>query len=903
MIAALRSSIGSLFGDLFGASATGSLDKDPTYRRLDGSRSGMDIADVNTRLASWLPYIEFDAADKLFGNRDSIGFCLEVLPQTGADKATADRLKGLFARLPTHATVQFHLFASPHVKDTLRNHANLRQADLDADAKADRMGRPARNDNVFRQMARRRYAHLNQGAFAPLVAGNGMLVRDFRLAISVTIPGSLDRPVDVDTLRDVRDGVRSTLLSARFPNESWAADELINWVGDQLNPNRMLGDRTLRAYDDQREIRDQCVDRDTHIDWSDPVMAVLRKMGGPSADAMEMRFLSLNGANSTPKRFGLWNTGGLIGDLFQDTLQVPCPFLITEGVYIPDQHSTKSGAVTEKLKADRDAKSEIAEFSPGMAGKKQDWDRALQAIEAGGKFVHTYHQVVLFARQGEGKRAENALRDVWAARGFELNLDTYTHRMALLSALPMTLSRPFFQDLRRLKRETKRVSGNAIHLAPLVAEPKGSRTPVLLGVGRRGQLIGLDFYDNTEGGKNVAIIGAVGSGKSTLLQEIAASYFGIGAKVRVFDRGRSFERLASRVGASFVRFGQEERICVNPFSLVSDPVLHDGELCGGINDDVAMLQPVLAKMASPLQPLDPTIYATLATVIKEEFDRLGRAMSVTDIQARYQQGRLYDDRPIDQRYYDLADMLAPFCKSGPYEALFEGPATLNFSNDFLIFELEDLSSNPHLRGVVQMILLYQITQEMLQERHRKKLFIMDEAKEALSGGGIGGIGDSVDDHAMSEFVEKLYLRVRKYNGSAITATQDVAHYHASSYGTSMFNQSDFIFMGRQSETSIAAAARNETFVIDDNLKRILVSLGGGGQGGHGNEAVGSFKEWYVHSPIFRGVMRLVINPSTLLLYSNRPEDNTPLDRRIAAGMSASQAVDDLLRERGVSEWA
>ena len=903
MIAALRSLIGSLFGDLFGASATGSLDKDPTYRRLDGSRSGMDIADVNTRLASWLPYIEFDAADKLFGNRDSIGFCLEVLPQTGADKATADRLKGLFARLPTHATVQFHLFASPHVKDTLRNHANLRQADLDADAKADRMGRPARNDNVFRQMARRRYAHLNQGAFAPLVAGNGMLVRDFRLAISVTIPGSLDRPVDVDTLRDVRDGVRSTLLSARFPNESWAADELINWVGDQLNPNRMLGDRTLRAYDDQREIRDQCVDRDTHIDWSDPVMAVLRKMGGPSADAMEMRFLSLNGANSTPKRFGLWNTGGLIGDLFQDTLQVPCPFLITEGVYIPDQHSTKSGAVTEKLKADRDAKSEIAEFSPGMAGKKQDWDRALQAIEAGGKFVHTYHQVVLFARQGEGKRAENALRDVWAARGFELNLDTYTHRLALLSALPMTLSRPFFQDLRRLKRETKRVSGNAIHLAPLVAEPKGSRTPVLLGVGRRGQLIGLDFYDNTEGGKNVAIIGAVGSGKSTLLQEIAASYFGIGAKVRVFDRGRSFERLASRVGASFVRFGQEKRICVNPFSLVSDPVLHDGELCGGINDDVAMLQPVLAKMASPLQPLDPTIYATLATVIKEEFDRLGRAMSVTDIQARYQQGRLYDDRPIDQRYYDLADMLAPFCKSGPYEALFEGPATLNFSNDFLIFELEDLSSNPHLRGVVQMILLYQITQEMLQERHRKKLFIMDEAKEALSGGGIGGIGDSVDDHAMSEFVEKLYLRVRKYNGSAITATQDVAHYHASSYGTSMFNQSDFIFMGRQSETSIAAAARNETFVIDDNLKRILVSLGGGGQGGHGNEAVGSFKEWYVHSPIFRGVMRLVINPSTLLLYSNRPEDNTPLDRRIAAGMSASQAVDDLLRERGVSEWA
>ena len=887
MIGALRTSLGGFFGNLLGGDGGGSSDERAiVYRRPDGSRSGLDITDANARLGTWLPYIEYERIDKLFGNRDSIGFCLEVMPQTGADKGTSDRLKGLFSRLPTHSTMQFHLFASPHVKDTLRNYANLRVADREAVANADRMGRPARNENVFRQMARRRYAHLNHGAFAPLVPGVGMLVRDFRLAVSVTIPGTLGKPVDVDQLRDIRDGVQSTLRSARFANHQWGCDELINWVGDQLNPNRMLGDRMARTYDDHREIRDQCVDHDTHIDWSDPVRTVLRKMSGASEESMEMRFLSLNGSNSTPKRFGLWNMGGLIGDLFQDTLQVPCPFLITEGIYIPDQHTSKSGSITEKLKADRDAKSEVAEFSPGMADKKADWDMAIKAIEAGGKFVHTYHQVVLFARHGEGKRAENAMRDVWAARGFELNLDTYMHRQALLSALPMSLSKTFFRDLQRMKRESKRVSGNAIHLAPLVAEPKGSKTPVLLGVGRRGQLIGLDFYDNDEGGKNVAIVGSVGSGKSTLLEEIAASYYGVGAKVRVFDRGRSFERLASRVGADFVRFGQEKRICVNPFSLVSEPVLYDGELCGGINDDVAMLQPVLAKMASPLQPLDPTIYATLATVIKEEFDRKGRAMSVSDIQARYKQGRLYDDRPIDQRYYDLADMLAPFCRGGPYEALFEGPATLDFSNDFLVFELEDLSSNPHLRGVVQMILLYQITQEMLQERHRKKLFILDEAKEALAGAG-------ADDQAMSEFIEKLYLRVRKYNGSAITATQDVSHYHASSYGTSIFNQSDFVFMGRQSETSIAAAARNETFVIDENLKRILNSLGGNGS---------SFKEWYVHSPIFRGVLRLMIDPSTLLLYSNRPEDNTPLDQRIAAGMSASEAVEDLLRERGVTEW-
>jgi conjugal transfer ATP-binding protein TraC len=180
---------------------------------------------------------------------------------------------------------------------------------------------------------------------------------------------------------------------------------------------------------------------------------------------------------------------------------------------------------------------------------------------------------------------------------------------------------------------------------------------------------------------------------------------------------------------------------------------------------------------------------------------------------------------------------------------------------------------------VQMILLYRITQEMLEERQRQKLFIMDEAKEALAGNG-------PDDRILAEFLEKLYLRVRKYNGSAITATQDVAHYFSSAYGASIWNQSDFILMGRQSENSIEAVARGQAIKLDEGLRRLLGSIGGGG---------GHFKEWYVHSQLFKGVIRLVIDPRTLLLYSNRPEDNQPLDAELAKGRSLTEAIEAVLR--------
>jgi conjugal transfer ATP-binding protein TraC len=853
----------------------------------DGAQA-VDLNEASSRMASWLPYRSYAAAERVFVNRDAIGFVLECVPQTGADMNTVERLKGLFARLPTNGTLQVSLYASPHVSPVLRQYANLRRLDADsAEQSHARGGRPARNTNVHRAMARRRYAHLRRGSQQPLVAGSGFLLRDFRAFVSCTLPGHILDTSAMEQLLEIRDGARSTLESAGFPNEVMDADDLITLVAELLNPRKLRAAEVPAAeYDEMKSLEDQCVDRDTTGDWSQPARVGLESVGGDADASVELRFLSVQ---RTPRKFTLWGMGALAGDLYQDTLQIPCPFVLTMGLVMPDQEAMNTSAAAEKLNADRNARSEFASLAPAMAEKNADWARALQAVNAGGKLVWMYHQVMLLARPGEGNRAESALRDVWRARGFDLVVDCYIHKMALLQVLPMTLSVPFVADLQRFKRLELRTSGNALHLAPLVAEARGTGTPTMLFVGRRGQLTTFDFYDNSEGGKNAAIVGSVGSGKSTLLQEIASSYAAKGAKVRVFESGRSFERLTARLDGQFVRFNAGVRVGVNPFSMVSErrEISDKGqvELVGGIDDDVAMLQPLLAKMASPHVPLDPAIYASLAIIIKEEYERLGRAMSVTDVMQRYRAGRLYPDRDIDPRYLDMSDMLAPFSRGGVYEQYFEGPATLDFGNDFIVFELQELSANPHLRGVVQMILLYKITQEMLEERHRQKVFLMDEAKEALAGNG-------PDDKILAEFLDKLYLRVRKYHGSAVTATQDVAHYFDSSYGASIWNQSDFIFLGRQSENSIEAIKKGEAIRLDENLRRLLASIGTGG---------GHFKEWYVHSSLFKGVVRSILNPSTLLLFSNRQEDNTPIDARLAEGLTVTGAIEAVLAERGIEE--
>ena len=60
---------------------------------------------------------------------------------------------------------------------------------------------------------------------------------------------------------------------------------------------------------------------------------------------------------------------------------------------------------------------------------------------------------------------------------------------------------------------------------------------------------------------------------------------------------------------------------------------------------------------------------------------------------------------------------------------------------------------------------------------------------------------------------------------------------------------------------------------------------------------GVYSEIYLYSPMGEGIGRLILDPHTLLLFSNRHEDNQAIDQRRARGMSIDQAIDEVLRER------
>ncbi|WP_082568255.1 type IV secretion system protein TraC [Rhizobacter sp. Root1221] len=863
--------LSTLRASLFGDPDTGPT----TPGRLFGF--GREDESPADQFASWLPYQSYLEDERLFVNRDGIGFMLEVMPQSGADDRMVEVLISLYANCPANTGIQFHLFGSPHLRRQLRAYANLRTEDPDQADKAQEWGRPARNDNLFRKLARRRFEHLTRGAQQSLTQGFHYTIRDFRLMMSVTVQGDASNLSDLEQIVSLREGMATTLRSASLPNRVCDAADLLNWVSLFVNPDRLTSTHSLELhYDDGREVRDQVVDRDTVQDPTPHRIHLAKEAGdrhGESdertAHEMELRFFSIK---SFPERFGLWQMGALIGDLMQPALQYNTPFLLTMGVHVLDPNATRNVVTANHVRATQNAGSKMASVMPDVGKKARDWTAAADVLDAGGTLISMYHELGLFCQPGKGVQAQEAAKSIWRARGFELNADVFMQRQALIASLPMTLSPVLHGDLKKMKRVTRKTVGNAIHLAPIVAEWRGTKTPTMLFAGRRGQLMTLDLYDNDLGNPTAAIIGAPGSGKSVLMNEMAWSYLSIGAKVWMQDLGRSFEKLCRKAGGTYIEFRPDVHLSLNPFPLVDN-----------INEDIDILQAAIAKMASMSRPLEEVQLKGISAMVLKLWAKYGCDMDMTLLRDSFVAGTLEElGLKNDQRIKDLAVMLNPYARGGHYERFFSGPNTCDFSNDFVVIENEELKRKPDLHSVTNILIFYQITREMYLTRDRKKVWFIDELKQQL--------GDaSNNDSIMAASVEEAARRARKYGGSLVTATQSGDDYYSSTQMEAALNCTDWMFLLRQKPESIELLIRNGKLTADESKKRMLQSL---------RKEEGVFSECYVSSPVGEGVARIVLDPFSHLLFSNKLDDNAPLDQLRRAGYSIDDAITELLRRRG-----
>ena len=842
------------------------------------------------RFSDLLPYLAWMPAERLFvlegatpGKVEGIGFCIEMRPQTGATPDMADLLTTMFTYMPKGAGIQFSLLATPLIEPFLDTYVGLCQDPESATSQSDWERR-----TLLRELAERQAEHFWGGAREPIIKNTPYLLRDFRIVMSVVVPATrYDDPTQLKEITSLRETCGTALKTYYQFDREWEPEDLINWNALILNPHQTFGKRNAPhlQYDEGKPIKRQIVASNTLLRLSEDGVHV----GLPQRD--EEYVIKSMSVRSYPKICTLNSMGALIGDYMQPALGYTSPFAITIGIQTVDFEETRAVTQMKAARATQKAESPMAKFMPELNDIKHDWDIAQRAYDEGQGTVKIYHQLLLFATPDEMPRAEQAAQAVWRARQFEIVEDTFMQVQGILSALPMTLTTSLSKDIRNAQRLSTKTVTNAINMSPLLAEWHGVGAPVVPMWGRRGQAMGLDLFANTSGNFNGAICGASGSGKSVLLNSIALGYLGVGARVWIIDIGRSFEKLCHTVGGQYLEFKADADIRLNPFSMVED-----------IEEDIELLVPLFEQMISPSAPLIDYCRRQLTLHILSVWYDKGRAATVDDVAYSLvnncekggpnpratdpewvEKIRSLDpsarEQFCDPRIRDMGVSLFPYTVDGPYGRYFCGETNVNFDNDLIVLELEELAAKKDLQAVIMFLLMYRITQNMYLNRERTKICIMDEAWSLLGGGNSG------------EFIENGYRRARKYKGSFIAATQGIGDFSISKAAEAAFNNADWMFLLRQKPESILALEKSDKLVIDKYMKDMLLSV---------KTVQGAYSEVFVHGgQMGCGIGRVLFDPFSLLLVSSKAEDFEAVNHYRQQGYSIVDALKQVLADRGV----
>lgn len=866
--------IGAQFKKLEGAIKNALVDDDPPSLMLKQVGETPAIEHLRAfngrhRLSSILPYEAYDPDTKLFYNRDTVGFVLHALPATGI---TADRLRVLNQIFNMNAkpdtVIQVSMYADPNVDPILSNWEKAKQNNPDPE-----------KDAVFRRLANNRVKKLSQAKWTSMFYDQAALVRNFNLMISYVIPVAVGKSAsdlpkeDVEFLLRTREAIAGTLTSAGIHSMPMDAERLINVTSGILNPSKEPQPHI--KYDDNNLIARQAVDPDTLFLPGSGVSSLIHK--GKPFTVMPFH------VRQFPQYWAGMHNGDLIGSFKNNILRVRCPFISTLVVHIPDQITAKGKVQQKQVRATQMAESNVAKFVPQWKDRKMDWDYTARKVDEGDKFLQAFYEIILLCPEGEERAVEQDLKSTYGSIGWEVAKSRYTPMHSLLASLPMGVCKEALRTLRTFGHFFTRLSWTCTNVAPWIAEWKGTKTPMMMFMGRRGQLMYFDPFDNDKGNYNLSCCAASGGGKSFFTQEWVFNCLASGGRAFVIDAGHSYKNLCEVLSGTYIDFGEGSPI-LNPFTKFFDPETlkrveddPDLDLHEYISDHLPMLQLLIAQMANSSEKLTPQQSTYLERGIRTAIEEKRHKATITTVRDALMAMIDPETDKIPKPAKEVAEALYPYTKDGMHGRYFEGDNNIDLDNPFVVLELDALNAKGDLQSVVLLILMMQINQVMYLSGNKKqrKLCIIDEAWRLLGRGRAG------------EFIEEGYRVARKHGGSFMTITQKVSDYYSSETAKAAYMNSDFAIFLRQKPEELASAENKGHIDNSDGKIDVLRSL---------ETVQGKYSELAISSPDGLAVARFVVDDWTGKLYSTQPDEVSYIRDLQAKGVPLVEAIDQLVAE-------
>ena len=270
--------------------------------------------------------------------------------------------------------------------------------------------------------------------------------------------------------------------------------------------------------------------------------------------------------------------------------------------------------------------------------------------------------------------------------------------------------------------------------------------------------------------RNKFILGPSGSGKSYLTNHLVRQYWEQGSHILLVDTGNSYQGLCSLIHAKtkgrdgvYFTYTEEAPIAFNPF------YVEDGVYDVEKRESLKTLLLTLWKRESEEPTRSEEV--ALSNAVNLYLSKLRADRSVAPsfntfyefVETDYR--RLLEQKRVREKDFDIANflnVLEPYYKGGEYDYLLNSDRQLDLLDKrFIVFELDNISSNRTLLPVVTLIIMETFISKMRRLKGVRKMILIEECWKALTSAN------------MSAYIKYLYKTVRKYFGEAVVVTQEV----------------------------------------------------------------------------------------------------------------------------------
>ena len=247
--------------------------------------------------------------------------------------------------------------------------------------------------------------------------------------------------------------------------------------------------------------------------------------------------------------------------------------------------------------------------------------------------------------------------------------------------------------------------------------------------------------------RNKFILGPSGSGKSYLTNHLVRQYWEQGAHILLVDTGNSYQGLCSLIHAKtkgrdgvYFTYTEEAPIAFNPF------YVEDGVYDVEKRESLKTLLLTLWKRESEEPTRSEEV--ALSNAVNLYLSKLRADRSIVPsfdtfyefVETDYR--RLLEQKRVREKDFDLANflnVLEPYYKGGEYDYLLNSDKQLDLLDKrFIVFELDNISSNRTLLPVVTLIIMETFISKMRRLKGIRKVLLLEEAWKAIAKAGMAG---------------------------------------------------------------------------------------------------------------------------------------------------------------------